>query len=505
MAEVAFQLPGVIKDFIFDLHESTRRSLRLDEVNVLYEFKFKEITEKYFSTSSWPDSAAIAPECNSDEFFLLFYKEMAFRHVTTKLKPKLEDHISSWENYVKLFDFVLVAKENELAITSKWIYDITQEFAYQFQGFCQLRCQLANHSPDTSRTLEANRDAWNFPAVLSILKRLIVFGKEKNVGNALVTPQSHFGIQFGYFATVELARLQCLIGDFTSSLHAISTNLSLNDRSALFMQLPVCHLNVFYHAGVCNMMLRRFSEASDIFAEIILYVSRILKPGAAANLRQGVPGQLQRMLDKVLALTSIVITLQPSTKVDDQCIEMVSAKWGEKLSKLRLGEKSAFVDLFELASPKYISPLVPNYSNRVNIHQEAFQQMLATFIAEVEQHTSFLKLRSYFNLYASIDISKLARFNDMPDTELMCLLTSVKHKTRMVTAGTVRSTASSNNTHAGFQHYYIEDGVLVIDSDSDSVSASASVANHEKYFMTGVRKHVEIKAQLERTFQSLGL
>ena len=215
------------------------------------------------------------------------------------------------------------------------------------------------------------------------------------------------------------------------------------------------------------MMLRKFGEASEVFAEIILYVSRILKPGAAANLRQGVAGQLNRMLDKVLALTAIVITLNPGSRVDDHCVELVQAKWGEKFRKLQMGEKGAFTELFEIASPKYISPLVPNYSVRTNIHQEASQHMLQTFIAEVEQHTSFLKLRSYFNLYASIDISKLARFNDMPDEELVCLLTSLKHKTRMVTAGTAEPTAVAS-TNAGFQHYYIEDGVLIIDSEEGS-------------------------------------
>ena len=106
------------------------------------------------------------------------------------------------------------------------------------------------------------------------------------------------------------------------------------------------------------MMLRKFSEASDVFNELILYVSRILKPGAAANLRQGVAPQLQRMLDKVLALTALVITLYPSTRIDDQCLELVEGKWSEKFRKLQAGETSAFEELFEFASPKYISPMV---------------------------------------------------------------------------------------------------------------------------------------------------
>ncbi len=29
-------------------------------------------------------------------------REMAMRHVTTKLKPQLVDHIASWKNYVQV-------------------------------------------------------------------------------------------------------------------------------------------------------------------------------------------------------------------------------------------------------------------------------------------------------------------------------------------------------------------------------------------------------------------
>jgi hypothetical protein len=126
--------------------------------------------------------------------------------------------------------------------------------------------------------------------------------------------------------------------------------------------------------------------------------------------------------------------------------------------------------------------------------------MLDCFITEVQQHISFLKLRSYFGLYASIDISKLARFNDITDTDLICLLTSLKHK-----SSSYRS-SGANQAAGGFVHYYIEDGILVIDSEGSSASSSAITdKSHEKYFIAGVRKHVEIKGQLQRTFDSLQL
>ena len=94
-----FTLPSNIRDFVFDLHQSTRVSLLLDEVTSSYESKYKELTEKYFATTAWPDSESVASECNNDQEFLLFYKEMITRHFFAKLKPAMKDFIDSWNTY----------------------------------------------------------------------------------------------------------------------------------------------------------------------------------------------------------------------------------------------------------------------------------------------------------------------------------------------------------------------------------------------------------------------
>ena len=79
--------------------------------------------------------------------------------------------------------------------------------------------------------------------------------------------------------------------------------------------------------------------------------------------------------------------------------------------------------------------------------------------------------------------------------------TSLKHKSSSARGGALSSNQSV--------HYYIEDSVLVIDSNQGSNSQanmnSTLDKTYEKYFIAGVRKHVEVKAQLERTFTNLGL
>jgi translation initiation factor 3 subunit L len=69
-----FALPNHIRDFVFDLHELTRVTFRSEDLSQIYEVTFKELTEKFFPQSQWPDARTVSPECNSDDKFLLFYR-----------------------------------------------------------------------------------------------------------------------------------------------------------------------------------------------------------------------------------------------------------------------------------------------------------------------------------------------------------------------------------------------------------------------------------------------
>lgn len=382
-------------------------------------------------------------------------------------------------------------------MSTQWVCDIVQEFVYQFQGFCQYRSQAASLTSDAIKVLEANRDVWNLPEVVSILKKLIRASKNSSTGGKN-TPfnAGPFIAQFGYFATIELARLECLTGDFTASLSTIST-IKLSDRSELFVQLPLCHFNVFYHAGVSNLLLRKFSTAADVLSEIILHVSRVLKPGAVGSLRAGLQTQLQRALDKAVALTAIATFLSPGHRLDDQVKEIVDAKYSDKIQKLHNAEslQKVFTDLFDFSTPKFISPSVPDYSVAANTKQDVINHIFASFLTEVEQHQAFFKLKSFLGMYASIELDKLARFNDIAESDLVCQLISAKNKS-------VQQRAVSSSSQRGDVHYFVDAGAVIIDSSSAKSELSKA---QERFFVAGVRKHAEIAAQINKAFAAAGL
>jgi len=106
--EFEYKLPEAIANWVFDLHDATRNSMRSDEVQPLYDVQYKEITDRFFGQTAWPLENVVAGECANDEVFLIFYKEMRARHLISKLKPQLNDFIDSWTNYIKVCNCVAV-------------------------------------------------------------------------------------------------------------------------------------------------------------------------------------------------------------------------------------------------------------------------------------------------------------------------------------------------------------------------------------------------------------
>ena len=72
--QIDFVLPDPLKDFIFDLHQATRKAQIAEEVQPLYDVKFKELSEKYFPSSPWPTCKQVEEECRFDNEFLFFYR-----------------------------------------------------------------------------------------------------------------------------------------------------------------------------------------------------------------------------------------------------------------------------------------------------------------------------------------------------------------------------------------------------------------------------------------------
>ena len=64
--------------------------------------------------------------------------------------------------------------------------------------------------------------------------------------------------------------------------------------------------------------------------------------------------------------------------------------------------------------------------------QDAYRLQVRQFTSEMDVQSTLRKLRSYTRLYTSIDVAKLAAFNDVKAEDLGPLLLTYKHKTRQM-------------------------------------------------------------------------
>jgi len=523
--------PDSVKDFVFDLHDAARRSFIPSEQQPLYGSSFREITAKYFPNTAWPAPGAIASECGNDPLFLALYNELTLRHLQSVKRPSVRDRIEGWHAYRQLFDLILeeappigggdaadTKQRVTLYLVPEWCFDILHEFLYQFQGFCQFRTTTytsaakvaddpdkspASHVADALDVLGQHRDAWAVETVLYYLHRLVAVGTRSKGATA-----THRFL--AYFASVTLSRLECLLGDYRASIAAldviydptaelIAVGEDMKTPEELVNGVFPARLSLTYHAGVSYMMLRRYKDSASILGGICLFMQRGFKTG---QLRK-IPGseQFNKLFDRMIALLAILSHVSAVSVVDDNIASIVRDKHANNLSKIESGEEG-YEDLFVFACPKFVNPAVPDYSQAlkpgcpaVPYGQDAYKLQVQHFMNEMAAHASLRKMRSYMSLYTSIEVEKLASFNDMKVEEFVPWLLCFKHKMRQLERGTAtEGDSSSPKDKVGSAmdiHYNVDKGNVV------HVDEAEKTRRFETFFMKQIRNNDDILRQLE--------
>lgn len=110
------------------------------------------------------------------QVFMILYKELYFRHIYARIQggPTLEQRFNSFYNYCDLFNYILSADEPvPLELPDLWLWELIDEFVYQFQSFAQYRARLQKKTPQELQTIEMNNKVWNVLCVLNVLHSLV--------------------------------------------------------------------------------------------------------------------------------------------------------------------------------------------------------------------------------------------------------------------------------------------------------------------------------------------
>lgn len=500
--QTRYIIPEVLKNFL-NYFQGVIAEQNIYGIQNAYEDGFNKLTDRFFKNSPWPDADSVAQVVRPDRVFLILYKELYFRHVYARVQggPTLEQRFESYFNYCDLFNYILAPESPvPLELPNQWLWDIIDEFIYQFQSFSQYRCKISKKSEDEIESLQMNPKVWNVHSVLNVLHSLVDksnINKQLEVYTSGGDPNSvagEFGRHslykmLGYFSLVGLLRLHSLLGDYYQALKVLE-NIDFNKKNT-YSRVPACQITTYYYVGFAYMMMRRYQDAIRTLSNILLYIQRTQQ---MFQNKHYLYDQINKQNDQMYTLLAICLVLHPM-RIDESVHSQLREKYSDKMIRLQKAEMSEFENSFSFACPKFLSPVPPNYENieqmPATFHKEPFLLQLKVFMDEVCQQQLIPTIRSYLRLYTTLTISKLASFLDMGDEELRTIFMCFKHKMKNVVWTKGTSGLEGEFQSASEVDFYIDRSMIHI--------ADTKVARrYGDFFIRQIHKFEELNKNLKK-------
>ncbi|KAF9561710.1 eukaryotic translation initiation factor 3 subunit 6 [Agrocybe pediades] len=520
--QAAFQqIPDVVKSFIVHFHQSVLEN-NLAEITVAYESGWNKYTEKFYSKTEWPEAELIAPLVNDDPIFLILYRELYYRHVYSRLQPNIDDRFHSYENSCELFNYLLNSDGPvQLELPEQWLWDIIDEFIYQYQVFCTWRSKVITKTQDELMMLAEGGPVWSSYSVLNVLYSLmqkskvneyIIAQREGKSPEEIAEIVGEYGQRplyrmLGYFSIIGLLRVHVHLGDFTLGLKVME-NVELNQKSP-FTRVTACHVATYYYVGFCYIMLRRYPDAIRTFVTVLNFIMRMRQ----YHTRSYQYDQINKTADRMYALFAMCHALSPS-RLDDNIANIAKERYGEQYAKMARGGPdalAAFEELFVYACPKFITANPPPYEDPSAIdaiiasaadaesaaqaaqQSEPTHRHLELFLADVAAQLPVPTLKSFLKLYTSLGAKKLANFLDADEEELVQEMMVLKQSSRSIS----RVTGSEGTSLLEGQTITTSDLNFVIDENMVHIAESTVGRRYAGWFIKNTERAQKILDDLK--------
>lgn len=444
------RMPENVKTFILNFRAAINEGVMFDIQN-MYENTFPQLSDHHFDKSAWPDETEVGPLVDNDKVFMILYKELYYRHIHARIPggPKLEQRINSFFNYCDFFNLILSSKKPVLLeLPDIWLWELVDEFVYQFQNFAQYRARLTDKTQEEmEQLLNNNSNVWNILCILNVLHTLVDISNIKQQlevetnGGDPATVAGEFGSQslykmLGYFSLVSLLRVHSLLGDYYQAIKVLEP-IEIHKKSQ-YSHIPACQISTSYYVGFAYMMMRRYADAIRTFSSILLYIQRTKQLYSARSYQND---QINKQTDQMYHLLAICLVLHPQC-IDESIQQVLRDKnYHDNMCKMQCGDLDAFKSFFIFACPKFVSPCPPPADAPFEDYvKDAVEHQLQVFMDEVNQQKDLPTIRSYLKLYTTLPLGKLAAFMDQSANEadpreianLMIHLLCFKHKMKNI-------------------------------------------------------------------------
>lgn len=413
-------MPEVVKSFLTYLYES------IQECNVyktqnLYENTFPKLSETYFEKKEWPDEKEVAELVDKDELFMTLYKELYYRHIHARIQggPQFEQRVASFYNYCEFFNIIFLQKPQDLELPDIWLWELVDEFVYQFQNFTQYRARLSDKTDEEIEKLSEpnNTRVWNILCLLNVLHSLVDMSNIKQQLEATAKGEDpnlvageHGKLSLykmlGYFSLVGLLRVHSLLGDYHLAIKILEP-IDIS-RKSQYTLVPACQISTSYYVGFAYMMMRRYSDAIRTFTSILLYIQRTKQLYSQRSYQND---QINKQTEQMYHLLAICLVLHPQC-IDESIQQVLREKnYNDNMYKMQCGDMEVFKYFFVFACPKFVSPCPP-LDSQDDYVKEPLEHQTQVFMDEVKQQLELPTIRSYLKLYTTLPLSKLASFMD---------------------------------------------------------------------------------------------
>lgn len=361
-------MPEVVKSFLLYLYESIQEG-NVYKTQNLYENTFPKLSETYFERKEWPDEKEVAELVDKDDLFMTLYKELYYRHIHARIQggPQFEQRVASFYNYCEFFNIIFLQKPQDLELPDIWLWELVDEFVYQFQNYTQYRSRLSDKTDEEIEKLSEpnNTRVWNILCLLNVLHSLVDMSNIKQQLEATAKgedPNSVAGEHgklalykmLGYFSLVGLLRVHSLLGDYHLAIKILEP-IDIS-RKSQYTHVPACQISTSYYVGFAYMMMRRYSDAIRTFTSILLYIQRTKQLYSSRSYQND---QINKQTEQMYHLLAICLVLHPQC-IDESIQQVLREKnYNDNMYKMQCGDLEVFRNFFVFACPKFVSPCPP--------------------------------------------------------------------------------------------------------------------------------------------------
>uniref|UniRef100_A0A0X3Q1L3 Eukaryotic translation initiation factor 3 subunit L n=1 Tax=Schistocephalus solidus TaxID=70667 RepID=A0A0X3Q1L3_SCHSO len=493
-----------VKTFITSFYQHIKTN-NLVEIENDYAVKFPKLTEQYFKSTRWPAVEIIAPLVNKDPWFMMLYNELYYRHLYAHVSsfPDFEEAHQSYVNYCAFFEALIKPKKPViLELPNQWLWDIVDEFIYQFQKFSISRTK-SKRKPEDEAFLRQNPKTWSIHGVLNILFQLVEksnINAQLNCYAAQRDPNEVAGTfgrvylykMLGFFSLVGLCRVHCLLGDYYTALKMLENVIF--SRQEMYHEVPTCHITTGYYVGFAYMMMRRFQDAIRTFSSTLTYISRA---SGFVSQRQDLRDYVVKQSDQMTSLLAICFTINPMP-IDQSVEQQLREKYAESLNRLQQTNKDEFTMCFDMGCPRFVNPDSANDRSEYSLDAQRHQGYV--FREELENLLDLPRLRSYLKLYTTLPVSKLSMFLREKDENVVhSQLMRFKHLLKNVT--TTRETCGSLEG----KRQLLCDTDFYVDGDMIHIADMKVDRRFSDFFMLQLEKLHEVNHNLDDLENRLSL